>query len=96
MIYNNVVLNVTNAQDVETVKTLLEECGALSKAEPGCERFEIYQSQVDRQQFFLIERWGNQNQLDNHREAHAFKNIYVPKVLPLVSRLPHPSDKLFD
>lgn len=96
MIYNNVVLNVSNSDDVETVKGLLKECGDLSKKEPGCERFEIYQSQVDKQQFFLIERWGNQEQLDAHREAHAFKNIYVPHVLPLVSRFPHPSDKLFE
>ena len=94
MIYNNVLLNVTNSEDVETVKNLLEKCGALSLKEPGCERFEVYQSQIDRQQFFLIERWGNQAQLDAHREAHAFKNIYVPQVLPLVSRFPHPSDKL--
>lgn len=94
MIYNNVVLNVSDSSDVETVKELLKECGDLSKKEPGCERFEIYQSQVDTQQFFLIERWGTQDQLDAHREAHAFKNIYVPKVLPLVSRFPHPSYKL--
>ncbi|MCY3886015.1 MAG: putative quinol monooxygenase [Gammaproteobacteria bacterium] len=94
MIYNNVLLNVTNSEDVETVKNLLEECGALSLKEAGCERFEVYQSQTDRQQFFLIERWRDQAHLDAHREMHAFKNIYVPQVLPLVSRFPHPSDKL--
>lgn len=92
MIYNNVVINVLDPDDTDTVIRLLKECADLSREEPGCARFEVYQSQSDPQQFFLIERWGNQQQLDAHREAHAFKNIYVPKVLPLVNRTPHPSD----
>lgn len=92
MIYNNVVITVQDPEDTETVAKLLDECALLSKAEPGCERFEVYQSQTNRQLFFLIERWGTQDQLDAHREAHAFKDIYVPRVLPLVSREPHPSD----
>ncbi len=92
MIYNNVVINVLEAQHTEIVSQLLRECAVLSRQEPGCSRFEVYQSQSDPQQFFLIERWGTQAQLDAHREAHAFKNIYVPRVLPLVNRTPHPSD----
>ncbi len=94
MIYNNVLINVSDPTNVERVKQLLCQCADLSRSEPGCERFEVYQSQADPLQFFLIERWATQSDLDMHREAHAFKNIYTPSVLPLVDRDPHLSTML--
>ncbi len=92
MIYNNVILTVTNESDVGKIKTLLAEQARLSIDEPGCRRFEVYHSQADPQQFLLIEQWQTQADLDRHREAKAFTELYVPKVIPLVSRVPHPSD----
>ena len=95
MIYNNVMLTVNNVSDVDRVKTLLAEQARLSCEEPGCVRFEVYHSQADVQQFLLIEQWQTQADLNRHREAKAFIELYIPKVIPLVSRVPHPSDLLW-
>lgn len=92
MIYNNVVLVVSDGHHVTDIKNLLAECAALSRNEPGCERFEVYHAQDDMKVFFLIERWATQADLDRHREAHAFKNIYVPNVLSRAERTPYPCD----
>lgn len=92
MIYNNVILTVTQASDVDLVKTLLSEQARLSAEEPGCVRFEVYHSQTDRQQFLLVEQWQSQQDLDQHKQAKAFTELYIPKVIPLVTRVPHPAD----
>ncbi|MDH3379406.1 MAG: antibiotic biosynthesis monooxygenase [Gammaproteobacteria bacterium] len=92
MIYNNVVLTVNNESDIEEVRSLLSEQAQRSSAEPGCVRFEVYHSQADEHQFLLIEQWETQEYLDRHKEAKAFTELYIPKVIPLVSRVPHPSD----
>ena len=54
MIYNNVLLTVKNESDIETVAELLQEQCRLSREEPGCERFEVYQSQNNRSLFILV------------------------------------------
>ena len=95
MIYNNVILTVLKESDVEKIKTLLADQARLSSEEPGCVRFEVYHSQADVQLFLLIEQWETQADLDRHREAKAFTELYIPKVVPLVSRVPHPSDLLW-
>ena len=92
MIYVNVTLTVRDEADVGNVRDLLVTQAERSRAEPGCARFEVYQSQADAKVFMLIERWETQAHLDAHRQASAFKEIYEPQVLPLVDRVPHPSD----
>ena len=92
MIYMNVTLTVMNESDVGKIKTLLAEQARLSIDEPGCVRFEVYHSQADVQQFLLVEHWQTQEDLDRHREAKAFTELYIPKVIPLVTRVPHSSD----
>ena len=92
MVYNNVILRVINENDVTEVKSFLKEQAIRSSGEPGCERFEVYHSQVDTRQFLLVEKWETQKNLDRHKKAKAFTELYIPKVIPLVSREPHPSD----
>ena len=92
MIYINVVLTVKDAADVPEIKALLAEQGRLSRAEPGCERFEVYHSQTDTRVFLLNEHWADQSAIDAHRKAEAYTTIYQPKVLPKVERVPHPAD----
>ena len=92
MIYNNVILTLKDANDAGTVRSMLTELATASLAEPGCARFEVYHSQDDRRVFMLVERWETQAHLDTHREAKAFTALYVPKVLPLLERVPHPCD----
>lgn len=91
MIYANILLQVKDPQDIPEIRELLREQGRLSRAEPGCARFEVYQSTVDETRFFLIERWESPEALDLHRKAKAYTEIYQPKVLPKVERQGHVS-----
>ena len=91
MIYANIWLTVKESTNVEKVRELLSEQARLSRQEPGCVRFEVYQSQNDATKFLLIERWDTQEALDVHRTAQAYTTIYQPQILPLVIREAHPS-----
>ncbi len=92
MIYANILLSVNTESDVAQVRELLREHGRLSRAEPGCARFEVYQSQSDPKVFLVCERWESQEALDVHRTAKGYTEIYKPQVLPKVSRAAHLSD----
>lgn len=92
MIHCNIILTVKEDKNIDTVRQLLVEQGTLSREEPGCCGFDVYHSQSERQIFILVEKWETQEHLDAHREAKACTEIYKPKVLPLVERVPHPSD----
>jgi quinol monooxygenase YgiN len=89
MVRIHVSLTVRNQTDITNVRDLLAEHGRLSQAEPGCLRFEVYQSQLDPHAFFLLEAWESQAALAVHRDATAFRTIYAPQVLPLVDRAAH-------
>jgi quinol monooxygenase YgiN len=92
MIYLNVLLTAKNPADADQIRALLTEAAALSRTEPGCERFEVYQSKNVAAKFMLCERWAAQEDLDRHRTAKAYTTIYQPKVMPLVDREGHPSE----
>tara|TARA_B100000768_G_scaffold138550_1_gene129729 strand:+ start:1623 stop:1910 length:288 start_codon:yes stop_codon:yes gene_type:complete len=94
MIYNNIILRARRAKDVEEITSLLTIHAKVSLTEEGCERFEVYQSETDPQTFILVEWWDTQEDLDRHKVAKQFVEIYVPKVVPLVERHPHPSKRL--
>ncbi|HKD37280.1 MAG TPA: putative quinol monooxygenase [Pirellulales bacterium] len=92
MIYLNVLLTVKDRGNVDRIRGLLAEAAGLSRQEPGCVRFEVYQSQNDSAKFLLTERWESQADLDRHRTAKAYTTIYQPQVMPLVERDGHPSN----
>ncbi len=92
MIYLNVWLTVKNPATIDQVRGLLTEQARLSRQEPGCARFEVYQSQNDPTRFLLNEHWESQAAVDAHRKAHAYTTVYQPQVLPLVDREGHPSN----
>jgi len=87
----NVWLTVKDAANIGTVRELLVRQVQLSRAEPGCLRFEVYHSEADPRRFLLVERWGQKSDWETHRTAQAVTEIYVPQVLPLVDREPHVS-----
>ena len=89
MIDITVILTIRNPDDLPTVRSLLAEHGTLSRAEPGCLRFEAYESTTVANTIVLVERWEDQASLDVHRLAPGFTTIYAPKVLPLVNRVAH-------
>ena len=89
MIDITVVLTANDPAKIAELKDLLSAHVNLSRAEPGCVRFEAYESQSVPATFILIERWESQSALDQHRTATGFTTIYAPRVLPLVDRVPH-------
>jgi quinol monooxygenase YgiN len=91
MLYLNIYLTVKDRQNIPRVRELLAEQRRLSRVEPGCARFEVYQSQADEAVFMLCEHWESQEAIDQHRLAKAYTTVYKPHVLPLVDRVPHPS-----
>jgi quinol monooxygenase YgiN len=94
MVSIHVTLTVRNQSDVTTVRELLAEHARRSRAEPGCLKFEAYQSNLDPHAFFLVEAWESREALDVHRQAEAFTTIYGPKVIPLVDRAAHETTPL--
>jgi quinol monooxygenase YgiN len=91
MLYLNIWLTVNDPADAATVRELLAEASRLCRGEPGCLRWEAYQSNNDANRFLLHERWESQAALDEHRKAQAYATIYQPRILPLVTREAHPS-----
>jgi quinol monooxygenase YgiN len=89
MIDITVVLTAKNPAALTELRELLAAHVNLSRSEPGCVRFEAYESQSESGTFVLIERWESQSALELHRTAQGFMTIYAPRVLPLVHRVPH-------
>ena len=94
MIFNNVILRVTDAKNLEEIKRLLTHQASVSRQETGCERFEVYQSEVENNLFFLIEQWATTEDLEAHRNTDNFINVYKAEVLPKVERQAHPSSRI--
>jgi quinol monooxygenase YgiN len=90
MYYLNVVLTVKDASRVESIHGLLAQQGRLSRDEPGCLRFEVYQSQNDPRHFVLVETWESKAAWEVHRQGKAVTEIYLPQVIPHVERDSHP------
>ena len=89
MVFNNVLLRAKDPQRVTEISGLLRQQASLSSVEPGCERFDVFQSEAEPELFLLIEVWASEGHLAQHRKAEAFTQLYQPKVLPLVHREPH-------
>lgn len=89
MVDLTVLLTAKDSASMPQLRELLKRQAQLSREEPGCVRFEAYESQSVPNTFILIERWESQQALDVHRTAHAFTTIYAPNVIPLVDRVPH-------
>ncbi|MDB4614090.1 antibiotic biosynthesis monooxygenase [bacterium] len=85
-------LTVTDAADVEEIRGLLAQQATMSRAEPGCVKFDVLQSQSEPTVFFLLEQWESAEAHEVHRTAAAYLEIYQPKVLPKASRVAHVSD----
>jgi len=90
MYYLNVSLTVNDVDRVDAIRGLLAQQGRLSRDEPGCVRFEVYQSQSDPRRFVLVETWESKAAWEVHRQGKAVSEIYLPQVIPHVQRDSHP------
>lgn len=94
MFYLNVWLTVNDPAHIGRVGELLTQCQAGSRAEEGCVRFEVYHSEADPRRFLLCEHWRDREDWEEHRKRKTVTEIYVPQVLPLVTREAHVSTML--
>ena len=85
-----VFLKVKDQKNLEYIAGCLGEISKMTlQEEPNCKRLDVYHSQADPDLFVLCEEWDQQKDWEDHRNKRAFKEIYQPKVLPLVERDPH-------
>ena len=94
MFYLKVWLTVKDESHVKAVAGALVRTGVESRLEPGCERWEAYQSDADPKRFLLVERWTTKEHWEAHRAGKAVQEIYLKEVIPHVDREPHPSQLL--
>lgn len=94
MLCLNVLLTAKDPADVPKIRELLTAAMRQSRAEPGCQRFDVYHSNADPRRFTLVEHWESQAALDQHRLAAAYTEIYKPLVMPLIDREAHPATLL--
>ncbi|MGB8602196.1 MAG: putative quinol monooxygenase [Rhizomicrobium sp.] len=67
------------------VRKELEKMLAPSRAETGCERYELYQAEQDENTLHLIERYVDRAALDTHANSAYFKNL-VDNISPLLEK----------
>ena len=89
MFHLNVILTLNAEQDAPEISQLLQQAAELSRQEAGCRRFEVYHSQSDPKVFLLSEWWETEEHWQAHKQERAVTEIYLPKVLPKVTRVPH-------
>lgn len=89
MFHINVLLTVREKADVDEIRELMTQAVRLTRAEPGCVKFDLFHSHDDPQTFLLCETWADEQAWKDHRERDAVQTIYIPKVLPKVDRVPH-------
>lgn len=90
-----VLLQLKDKKDKEFVGECLKKVSAVTLAEePCCRKLDVFESESDPRTFILCEEWDRQEDWLEHREKKAYKEIYLPKVIPLVERIPHISRRL--
>ncbi len=85
-----VLLKTKDMKDVETIKGYMKEISKITLAEePSCRKNDVFHSQSDPRLFILTQTWDSRKDWEDHRNERAFRELYQPKVLPLVEREPH-------
>ena len=65
---------VASKSKEDRLKTLLQSMLTPTRAEPGCERYELYESD-SRGRFYLYETWESQAALDQHIATPHFRHL---------------------
>lgn len=72
---------------VEEALTACRTVRAASLTEPGCEKYDFYQSPDDATKIVFVEEWTSKAHLDTHFEQDAFKTFFAT-LGPLLSGPP--------
>ena len=59
----------------------------LSQKEPGCERYDFYQSPDEATRIVFVEEWSTRNHLEVHFQQPAFKEFFAT-MQPLLASPP--------
>lgn len=63
---------VSPGQEATAIEAL-KLCAPLSRAEAGCHSYVPHQDLADPSQFYFIEHWASQQDLDEHMQTAHFK-----------------------
>jgi quinol monooxygenase YgiN len=89
-----VIVTVTGSGEVDTVLEAFTKMRPMCLREPGCVSWDAYHSEADPQRFVLVERWESEEAHRAHGELAAIQQVYLPVVLPRISREVHHSRRL--
>ncbi|MGB5966517.1 MAG: putative quinol monooxygenase [Sulfurimonadaceae bacterium] len=73
-IANQIVIEAIDGK-AKVLKPLLNALVEATLLEKGCQKFELYQLDEDRDVFFIIEIWKSEKRYHMHLESDAFKAI---------------------
>lgn len=68
------VVFVAKDESIAELKALLETMVEASRAEVGCELYNIYQMKDKPNTFVVIETWENDEALDGHKNSPHYKH----------------------
>ncbi len=89
-----VTIVAKSLSEVMPVADALARMRPLCLAEPGCVQWDAYQSQDEMTKFVLVEYWQTRQHWEAHGDLSAIQEIYLPEILPRVTREVHPSKLL--
>lgn len=87
-------ITANSPADAEVVAGALARMRSMCLSEPGCVFWEAYRSQQQPLRFLLVERWSSHAHWLAHGELAAIQEVYVPAILPRITREVHPVVRL--
>jgi quinol monooxygenase YgiN len=89
-----VIVTVDEPSKVDRVVWALSRMRSVVLAEPGCVSWEALRSESDPSRIVLVERWESRDAWEKRDSLDGIQKIYIPDVLPYVSREVHVSSRL--
>lgn len=86
-----VIISAKTLADIAPIANALTRMRPLCLAEPGCARWEAYQSEEAPEKFVLVEHWETRELWEAHGDLAAIQEIYMPEIFPRIMREVHPS-----
>ena len=73
-IANQVIIEAVDG-NAKTLKPLLNTLVEAALLEKGCQKYELYQLDEDREVFFIIEIWKSAKRYNEHLENEVYKAV---------------------
>ena len=74
VIANQIIIEAVDGK-AQALKPLLNALVEATVTEQGCQKYELYQLDEDREVFFIIEIWGNEKRYKAHLENEHFQEL---------------------